>query len=65
VLPLASVAVQTTVVVPTEYGPELLTVIDETEQLSVAVAVPIEVVEVHEPASVLIVAVAGQVMIGD
>ena len=46
-LPLASVAVQVTVVVPTGYGPAGLAATVAPAQLSVAVAVPIEALLVH------------------
>lgn len=53
-------------VVPTEYGPAGTGPDTVTpEQLSVAVAVPIEALDVHIPASVLIVAVEGQVITGN
>ena len=66
VLPLASVAVHVTVVVPSAYGaagigPETVTPL----QLSVAVAVPIDALDVHEPASVLILTVEGQLITGN
>ena len=64
VLPLASVAVQITVLAPTWYGPPLLFATVWPRQLSVAVAVPIDAVDVHEPASVLIAAVLGHDITG-
>ena len=63
-LPFTSATVQVTSVEPTEYGPALLTVTDNTEQLSVALAAPIDELDVHNPASVVTFAVAGQVTIG-
>ena len=64
VFPLASVAVQVTIVAPTAYGPAGTGPLIVAEQLSVAVAVPIDVLEVHKPASVLIFAVTGHEMTG-
>ena len=47
VLPDGSVAVQVTTVDPTEYGPAGTGPLTIAEQLSVAVAVPIDAIEVH------------------
>ena len=67
-MPLISVAIQVTIVAPTAYGPTGLCVIviePEGAQLSTAVAVPIDALDVHIPASVLRVAAEGHVIIGD
>ena len=65
-LPLLSVAVQTTALVPFGYMPgALLTTVTLLEQLSVAVALPNTTpLAVQRPESVLTVTVAGQAMTG-
>ena len=64
VFPEASVAVHVTTVVPIGYGPAGMGPLTVAEQLSVAVAVPIEALEVHCPGSVVRFAVGGQVITG-
>jgi hypothetical protein len=65
VVPAKSVAVHTTVVVPTAYGPagtgpDTVTV----EHGALAVAIPMDALDVQIPASAVIFAVAGHVMVG-
>ena len=64
VFPQASVAVQIIVFEPRGYGPEGLNVIVTVEPTSNPVAVPIEALDVHKPASTEIVAVGGHVITG-
>jgi len=59
------VAVHTTVVVPTAYGPAGIGPDTLAVQLSVDVAVPIDALDVHEPASVVTFAVDGQLITGN
>ena len=64
VFPLASVAVQVIVCVPTAYGPKGRCDTVAPLQLSVEVAVPMDALDVQSPKSAAMFAVAGQVITG-